>query len=103
MRTSLLMTVRSFYRKSKQQKKRQAWKTHHIPNGCGASGIVNIPNWTSIKKKVRSQAYLAIFQKGLEDSARAILVGTTRTMTQFFSQMMVVEAALEETRCDGVS
>ena len=69
------------------------WKTHHIETGAIASGLSLVQDGRKVlKESPLKRTYLAIFQKGLGRLALdAIHPITTRTMTQFFSQMPMVK------------
>ena len=106
MRTSLLMITLVFIEKSKTLEEEAGyWKTHHIETGAIASGLSLVQGGRKVlKESPLSRTYLAIFQKGLGRLALdAIHPITTRTMTQFFSQMPMVKVEADRWKKQGAT
>ncbi|WP_423983860.1 transcription-repair coupling factor [Granulicatella adiacens] len=81
------------------------WKTHHIETGAIASGLSLVQDGRKVlKESPLKRTYLAIFQKGLGRLALdAIHPITTRTMTQFFSQMPMVKVEADRWKKQGAT
>ncbi len=81
------------------------WKTHHIETGAIASGLSLVQDGRKVlKESPLSRTYFAIFQKGLGRLALdAIHPITTRTMTQFFSQMPMVKVEADRWKKQGAT
>ena len=81
------------------------WKTHHIETGAIASGLSLVQDGRKVlKDSPLSRTYFAIFQKGLGRLAfDAIHPITTRTMTQFFSQMPMVKVEADRWKKQGAT
>ena len=105
MRTSLLMTTLVLSKKQNLRRRGRLLEDAPYRNGCDCFWIVACSRWTkSVKRKSALENVFSHFSKGLGRLALdAIHPITTRTMTQFFSQMPMVKVEADRWKKQGAT